>query len=200
MPALRKLMIIAAASLPLAAASAEPKPCAATGAVPAAGPEMSDIIQNFSKRTGRKFNIDPRVRAIPMFAGIDPDKITYEQLLATLSVHQFVTYVQDDVVFVLPDALARQLPTPVYTDTSFKADDNEWVTLLLSPKKACVAHMVPILRPLMPQAGHMAAYPDSSSLVLTDRSANLRRIADLVDKLDKAATGKQDCAVGKSGS
>lgn len=199
MPAMKTLALIALASIPLSAAAADSKPCDAA-AMTGAEPELSTIIQNFSKRTGRKFNIDPRVRAIPMFAGIDPDKITYEQLLATFSVHGFASVVQDDVVLVVPDANARQLPTPVYTDTRFKADDNEWVTLLLTPKKACTAHLVPILRPLMPQAAHMAAFPDSGTLVMTDRAANLRRIADLVSRLDTAATGKEACGGGKSGS
>jgi type II secretory pathway component GspD/PulD (secretin) len=44
----------------------------------------------------------------------------------------------------------------------------------------------------------MAADLRSNSIVLMDRAANMRRIADLVDKLDKAATGNQDCPGGNS--
>jgi general secretion pathway protein D len=200
MPVLRMLTFIALASMPLAAAAQAAPPCASSSSGSSASPELYDIIQSFSKRTGKKFNIDPRVRAIPGFAGIDPDKLTYEQLLATFTVHQFASVVQGDVVVVVPDAYARQLPTPVYTDTRFKAVDDEWVTLLLTPKKTCAAHLVPILRPLMPQAAHMAADMNSNSLVLTDRAANVRRVADLVDRLDQGASGKVDCGAGKSGS
>ena len=184
------------ASLAPAAEESKPRECGSTEAGPYL--ELTDIIQKFSKRTGKKFNIDPRVRAIPMFAGIDPDKLTYEQLLATFTVHGFASVVQDDVVIVVPDAVARQLPTPVYTDLNFKAAPDEWVTLILTPKKACSAHLVPILRPLMPQAAHMAAEPASGSLVLTDRASNLRRVGDLIEKLDKAAPGKLECGGGKS--
>lgn len=192
MQVLRTLTIITLVSLSIAAAAEDP--------TPRADPEGSDIIRSFAKRTGKKFIIDPRVRFIPGFAGIDPDRITYEQLLATLSVNQFATFVQGDVVTVVPDANARQLPTPVYSDANFKAGDDEWVTLLLTPKKACTAHLVPALRPLMPQAAHMAADVNSNSLIMTDRAANLRRVADVVERLDKAATGKLGCGGEKSGS
>jgi general secretion pathway protein D len=183
------LTLIALGSLPLVTAAQDSPPRDASSA-PRAYPELTDIIQSFSKRTGKKFNIDPRVRAIPGYAGIDPDKITYEQLLSTFTVHGFASIVQGDVVIVVPDAGARQLPTPVFTDTHFKAGDDEWVTLLLTPGKSCAPQLVPILRPLMPQAAHLAADPQSNSLVLVDRAVNVRRVADLIGKLDKAATGK----------
>lgn len=200
MPVLRMLILVTLASLPLPATAAETMPSEGAKHAPGEYPELTDIIKSFSKRTGRKFNVDPRVRTIPMFAGIDPDRITYEQLLATFAVHGFASFVQDDVVIVVPDANARQLPTRTFTDASFKADDNEWVTLLLVPKKACAAQLVPILRPLMPQAAHLAADPHGGLLVLVDRAANARRIADLVNRLDQAASGKQDCTPSKLGS
>ena len=190
MPVLRMLTLTALASLSLATAAQESPP---RESAPRAYQELTDVIQSFSKRTGKKFNIDPRVRAIPVFAGIDPDRITYEQLLATFTVHGFASIVQGDVVVVVPDANARQLPTHVHTDTRFKAGDDEWVTVLLTPKKTCAPQLVPILRPLMPQAAHLAADPQSNSLILADRAANVRRVGDLIDRLDKAATGTRDC-------
>ncbi len=131
MPVLRMLTLTALASLPLAAAAQESPP---RESAPRAYQELTDVIQSFSKRTGKKFNIDPRVRAIPMYAGIDPDRITYEQLLATFTVHGFASIVQGDVVVVVPDASARQLPTHVYADTRFKAGDDEWVTCCSRPR------------------------------------------------------------------
>jgi general secretion pathway protein D len=200
MQVLRALTLIILVSLSIAAAAEDTTPRGSGSATSRADPEGADIIRSFAKRTGKKFIIDPRVRFIPGFAGIEPDRITYEQLLATLSVNQFATFVQGDVVTVVPDANARQLPTPVYSDANFKAGDDEWVTLLLTPKKACTPHLVPILRPLMPQAAHMAADLNSNSLIMTDRAANLRRVADLVERLDKAATGKLACGGEKAGS
>jgi general secretion pathway protein D len=155
--------------------------------------ELADIIRDFSKRTGRKFIIDPRVRAMGGITGVDVDKITYEQLLALATVHQFVAVAQGDLTIVLPDVNARQQATPVYFDSNFKALDDEWVTVLLTGKNACAAYLVPILRPLMPQAAHLAGNPQSNQLVITDRAVNVRRIAQLFSRLDEASPAGRRC-------
>jgi type II secretory pathway component GspD/PulD (secretin) len=155
--------------------------------------ELADIIRQFSARTGKKFIIDPRVRAMGGITGVDVDKITYEQLIALAGVHQFVVIPQGDLTIVVPDASARQQPTPVYYDTKFTALDDEWVTLLLTGKNACTAYLVPILRPLMPQAAHLAANPQSNQIVVSDRAVNARRIAQLFYKLDEASPSGRRC-------
>ena len=155
--------------------------------------EIADLFREYSKRTGKKFVIDPRVRATGGVIGVDTDKLTYEQLLALATVNQFVAIQEGDLTIVLPDASARQQPTPVYYDTSFKAYDDEWVTLLIKGKNACVAHLVPILRPLMPQAAHLAANPVSNQVVISDRAVNARRIAQLVYKIDEATPAGRRC-------
>lgn len=155
--------------------------------------DLADIIRDFSKRTGRKFIIDPRVHALGGITGVDVDKITYEQLIALATVHQIIFVPQGDLTMVLPDVMARQQATPVYYDTSFKALDDEWVTLLLLGKNACAAYLVPVLRPLMPQAAHLAANPQTNQMIVTDRAVNARRIAQLFYKLDEAAPAGRRC-------
>jgi general secretion pathway protein D len=77
--------------------------------------------------------------------------------------------------------------------------NDEIVTLVVQAKNACAAQLVPVLRPMMPQAAHLAAEVQSNSLIISDRSSNARRIAVLFEKLDQATSGKRDCAV-KGGS
>jgi general secretion pathway protein D len=188
MKIVKTLIVTAVATLPLI--------CGAEGSVSKsgdAGMELSDIIAGYAKRSGKKFIVDPRVRAMGGLVGIDADKITYEQLLALAWVHQFVMVTTGDVTVVVPDANARQMPTPVYTDAKFKALDDEWVTLLLTAKNACTPNLVPILRPLMPQAAHLAANPYSNQIVVSDRAVNVRRIAGLIDRMDAAAPGGRGC-------
>jgi general secretion pathway protein D len=53
----------------------------------------------------------------------------------------------------------------------------------------------------MPQSAHLAAYPPTNTLILTDHADNARRIVELVERIDKTAPGKIDCAdFSKSGS
>jgi general secretion pathway protein D len=56
-----------------------------------------------------------------------------------------------------------------------------------------MAHAVPVLRPLMPQSAHMAAFLQSNTLIISDHVANARRIVDMVERLDRAAPAGQKC-------
>jgi len=45
--------------------------------------------------------------------------------------------------------------------------------------------MVPILRPLLPQAGHLAANAHSNTLTIVARYGNMRRIVALIRSYDR---------------
>jgi general secretion pathway protein D len=179
---------------PVLAPAAEPTtpPCAASSST-VDGVELTDLIDKVAKRTGKQFIIDPRVRAIVPNAGIELEKVDYAKLLAILSVHQFGTYEANGVVRVVPDANARQMPIPLTNEVPAKALDEEYVTVMITPKNMCVMQSVPVLRPLMPQAAHMAAYGQSNTLIISDRAANARKIVDMVERLDKVAPAGQKC-------
>jgi general secretion pathway protein D len=71
------------------------------------------------------------------------------------------------------------------------------VTLVVEVKRACASHMVPVLRPLMPQAAHLSALPPNM-LMIVDRAANARRIVDMADRIDKAAPPGERCGAVSS--
>jgi len=190
------------ASLPLLSNAADES---ATKAVDesrqAGGPyvDITSLIARVAKKTGKQFVLDPRLRADVPVATLDLDRLDYARLLTILRVNAFSAYESEGVVIVVPDANSRQLPIPVNTSVSPKAPDSELVTLLMQAKNVCAPHTVPILRPLMPQAAHLAAMPQTNSLLLVDSAANARRIADLFQRLDKqAAALGQTCPEWKA--
>jgi general secretion pathway protein D len=184
---------LAALAVPVLALAAEPTSAPSIGAASAGGMELTDLIDKVAKRTGKQFMLDPRVRATVPEAGIDLGKVDYAKLLAILTIHQFATYESNGVVKVLPDASARQMPIPVTTDVPAKALDDEYVTVLFQAKNMCSAQAVPVLRPLMPQAAHLAAFPQANTLLISDHAGNARRIIDIAERLDKAAPAGQKC-------
>lgn len=181
--------------LPAAAPAAEESPAARAASSQADNfPDMDirDLIAKVAKRTGKQFIVDPRVRAGIPLTGLDVNAVDYGGLLAILSVHQFVAFESGGLVRVVPDAISRQLPIPVTSEVPAKALDDEMVSLIVQVKAACSAHMVPVLRPLMPQSAHLAAMPPNA-LIIVDRAANARRIVDMVERLDKTATPGNRC-------
>ena len=181
-------------ALPMQVWAAEPavSPCAAANES-SSGMELTDLIEKVAKRTGKQFIVDPRVRATVLESGLDFDKVDYGRLLAILTVHQLAAYESNGIVKVLPDASARQLPIPVTTEVPAKALDDEYVTVMFQAKNMCTAQAVPVLRPLMPQAAHLAAFPQANTLVISDHAGNARRIVDMAERLDKAAPSGQKC-------
>ena len=178
--------------IPMLATAADPAPASAS-APNYATIEIGELIAKVAKRTGKQFIVDPRVRGDVPLIGFDADRVDYPRLLAILNVNMFVTYESAGLIRVVPDANARQLPIPVTNEVPAKALDDELVTIMLAPKNLCAAQTVPVLRPLMPQAAHMAAYPLSNTLLISDRAANARRIAEMVERLDKAAPAGGRC-------
>ncbi len=76
------------------------------------GIEIGDLIGRYAKRTGRKFIIDPRVRAVVEVANLDAGQLTHDQLLAILEVHNFAAVEQGGVITVVPDANAPSAHDP----------------------------------------------------------------------------------------
>lgn len=161
--------------------------------------EIADLVAAFAKRAQKPFVVDVRARGPVTLAGVEPGQITYDQLLAVLSVNGISVMDSGGILSVVPEANARQFPTPIYTDAAFMAPDYEIVSLLITPKKVCANFLVPVLRPLMPQAAHLAAEIQTNTLIINDRADNARRIAELVDMLDKRGTGAKDCWPSESG-
>ena len=183
--------------LPLALAAAEPAPVATDKFIPRSSAvpviEINELIGQVAKRTGRQFIVDPRVRGDVPLTGLDASRVDYRQLTAILRINDFATYESGGLVNVVPDANARQKPSTVSNTVSPKTPDDEIVTVLVQVKNACVMHMVPVLRPLLPQAAHLAAYPQTNAMIISDRADNARRVADLIERLDRMAPEKAGC-------
>jgi general secretion pathway protein D len=127
---------------------------------------------------GRPIIIDPRVRAqvtVLSNAPMSPDAF-YRLFLSTLEVHGFVALDSGTAIQIVPDANAR-----------FGAGD-DYVTQAIVLDQIGAAQLVPILRPLLPQSAHLAAHPPSNALIVADRPQNMRRMLDLIRRMDQAGT------------
>jgi len=159
---------------------------------------LFDLIAKVHKKTGRQFVLDPHLGGYVLLPGLDADRVDYDMLMVILRQQGMVAVADRQAVRIMPDAEARQQPV-MPTSGDAKAGDEDLVTRLVQVRNACAAYIVPVLRPLMPQYAHMAAYPPVNTLILVDRADNVRRLVDLVDRLDKSAPDKLDCNSGKNG-
>ena len=148
--------------------------------------DITQIAEAVSAATGKNFIIDPRVRAqVTMLSStpMSPDAF-YQAFLSILQVHGFVALPAGKVIKIVPDANARQYPSNDLPDHVSSSSD-EIVTQVIAVKSVNAAQLVPILRPLIPQYGHLAAYPASNILIISDRANNVNRIMRIIERIDQ---------------
>jgi general secretion pathway protein D len=150
--------------------------------------DVQDLIARVSQSTGKRFVVDPRVRArvnaVPRI-----ENPTYAELLTILQVHGFAAAEVEGLVTVVPDANARFLPTRLLQRDDDSVPDDEFVTRIITTPNA--PYLVAILRPLMPQSAHLAASmsgddePSNDKLIIMDTYSNVRRITEIVNTLTR---------------
>ena len=155
--------------------------------------DLAQIIEAVSAVTGKNFIVDPRVRAQVTMLSSTPmtPAAFYEAFLSILQVHGFVAVASGDVVKIVPDANARQLPANDLPSRVSSTSD-EIVTQVIAVRNVSAAQLVPILRPLIPQYGHLAAYPASNMLIISDRAANVSRMVRIIQRIDQTGDAEID--------
>jgi general secretion pathway protein D len=155
--------------------------------------EIGQVIEAVAAATGKTIIPDPRVRAqVTMLSQtpITPEAF-YEAFLALLSVHQFVAVESGGIIKIVPDANARQMPN-IDLPSRVRSGSDELITQVIAVHNVNAAQLVPVLRPLMPQAAHMAAYPQSNILILSDRASNVSRVMRIIERIDQQGDNEVD--------
>ncbi len=149
--------------------------------------DIRQIIEAVSEVTGQNFIVDPRVKADVTMLSSTPmtPEAFYEAFLSILEVNGYVAVPSGDVTKIMPDANARQMAGAGLTDAAARPRD-EFVTQVVKIQNVAAAQLVPVLRPLVVQAGHLAAYPPSNVLIISDRAANVSRILRIIRRIDQA--------------
>ncbi|WP_193164163.1 type II secretion system secretin GspD [Microbulbifer hainanensis] len=151
--------------------------------------DIRDLINWAADFTGKNIVVHPNVKGkVTVIAG---DPMTHDEafnvFMSVLQVNGFSLVEQGDTWKVVPDALAKQQAIPVVDDNSEgKVPPESLVVRTVRVENISAAQLIAMLRPLIPQTGHLAAYADTNTLIIADRAANIDQIVRLVHKLDRA--------------
>ncbi|MCU7922357.1 MAG: type II secretion system secretin GspD [Candidatus Thiodiazotropha sp. (ex Dulcina madagascariensis)] len=150
--------------------------------------DIEALIKTVSEHTGKNFVIDPRVKGKVTVISAHPmeSEEFYQVFLSILEVHGFSTIPSGDVIKVVPDVKAKQGGIPTI-DAIGELPGDQIVTRIIQVKNVTSAQLVPILRPLIPQEGHLAAYPDTNVLIISDRRQNVDRLMKIIQKIDRVS-------------
>ena len=149
--------------------------------------DIRQVVEAVSAVTGKNFILDPRVTGRVTLLSptpLGPDAL-YEAFLSILQVHGYVAIESGDLIKILPDATARQFATPIGTESAAGPDD--LATQVVQLRNVGATQLVPILRPLLPQYGHLVAHSGSNMLIISDRAANVARMIAIIRRIDQAS-------------
>ena len=150
--------------------------------------DIGALISTVAEVTERNFIVDPRVKGKVTVVSTRPmnSEEVYQVFLSILKVHGFAAVPSGEVIKIVPDVNAKQDGIPTTSDAAPGRGD-EMVTRVIQVDNVTAAQLVPILRPLIPQQGHLAAYPATNVLIISDRANNVERLVSIVRRIDQVS-------------
>lgn len=143
--------------------------------------DIRAFIDQISQLTGQTFIVDPRVKgqvSVVSNATLSLSEV-YQLFLSVMATHGFSVLTQGDVARIVPNAEAKSEAGGGPTGGDLLE------TRVIQVQHSSATELIPLIRPLIPQYGHLAAVSSANALIISDRSANIARIEDLVRQLDR---------------
>ncbi len=155
--------------------------------------DIQELIKFVAEATGTTIVVDPSVKGKVKVVSSKPvtkDEL-YNLFLSILEVHGYTAVRSGGVVRVIQSKDARSAPVSV-RDTSLGQGSDEYVTQVMKLENISAAKLIPVLRPLVPQQAHMAAYAPSNAIIISDIASNIDRISDIIKRMDRSAVQKTE--------
>ena len=150
--------------------------------------DIQEFIKFVADITGTTMVVDPnvkgKVRVISSKPVTQPE--LYDLFLSVLDVQGYTAVRSGQVIRVVPSKDARSSPVPIMEDQAAVGSD-EYVTQVIRLDNISAAKLIPVLRPLVPQQAHMAAYAPSNAIIISDIRSNIDRIVDIIERMDRSA-------------
>jgi general secretion pathway protein D len=147
--------------------------------------DIRAVTQWIAEQTHKQIVIDPRVEGRVTALADHPITVAqaYQVFLAILSVHGYSTSETDGIVRIYPAALSRLSPKAVVDDFSTFGESGQ-VMHIAELKNVAAPALVELTRPLVSQNGYIAPLADSNSLIIADDSSNVKRLLELIQRMD----------------
>lgn len=149
--------------------------------------DIQEFIEFVADVTETTIVVDPSVKGkVKVISSKPVSKAElYDLFLSILDVHGYTAVRSGAVVRVVPNKNARSSPVDVISGTSVIND--EYVTQVIRLENVSAAKLIPVLRPLVPQQAHMAAYAPSNAIIISDIRANINRMEEIISRMDQSA-------------
>ena len=150
----------------------------------AKGADIHEFVAQVADITGKTFVIDPRLKGnVTVISETPMDKdAVYALFLSVLRLHNFTAVPSGDIIRIQQNATGKQTPG-TKGDLSSVAPE-ELVTRVIAAQNVDSAELVKILRPLIPQYGHIASVAEPNVVIISDHADNIVRLKQIIANID----------------
>ena len=145
--------------------------------------DIQDFTELVAGISGQTLVLDPRVKGQVTVISESPLTLSevYQLFLSVMSTHGYSVIAQGNQARIVPDIDGRSV-----ANSPVGSGPETLETRLLQVQQTPVNELLPLIRPLVPQNGHLAAIPSSNALIVSDKRANIERLIALITQLDRA--------------
>jgi general secretion pathway protein D len=150
--------------------------------------DILSVINEVAQETGKNFAIDPRVTGKISLVSSKPIKQeeVYQVFLSVLELLGYSAIPSGNIIKIVPNMESGELASKIASKSSPGKGD-EVVVRVIPLQNVTAAQLIPVLRPLLPQWSNISSYAPGNVLILLGRAANLKRIVDIIEDVDKAS-------------
>lgn len=162
--------------------------------------DIRTVLKTIGDITGINFVVDENVRGT--ITVMSPTKVrlgeVYNVLESILEVLGYAAVPSGGFVKIVPrvEATKSNIEVRVGSDPSLIPQNDSIVTQIIPLRYANAADISQIVQPLLGAGAQMSMYPTTNSIVITDTSASIHRIAKIIQKLDVAGLKEQVTVIG----
>ena len=187
---IRKALLLCAAFLSLSALAAEIQESESTWQMATKNADIQEFVAQVARITGKTFIVDPKLKGQVNVISETPlgKQGVYELFLSVLRLQNYTAIPSGNVIRIQQSATGKQ--TPGALGGLSAAAPEELVTQIIAVQNVKSEDLLKILRPLIPQYGHIGSVSEPNVVIISDHADNIRRLKQIISDIDVAETNE----------
>ena len=150
------------------------------------GANIQEFVDQVAKITGKTFIVDPKLKGQVTVISSTPlgKEGVYELFLSVLRLQNFTAVPSGNVIRIQQSATGKQ--TPGAAGDLDSAAPEELLTEVIAVQNTASEELIKLLRPLIPQYGHIGSVSNPNVVIISDHADNIVRLKKLIREIDVA--------------
>ena len=150
------------------------------------GANIQEFVDQVAKITGKTFIVDPKLKGQVTVISSTPlgKEGVYELFLSVLRLQNFTAVPSGNVIRIQQSATGKQ--TPGGAGNLDTAAPEELLTEVIAVQNTASEELIKLLRPLIPQYGHIGSVSNPNVVIISDHADNIVRLKKLIREIDVA--------------